>query len=69
MILIHVQDATEVMQGFHSEKGMEMMKRLPKSHINQYTQIYTQIYIYIYIYLYMYICVYIHMYRHRYLHR
>ncbi|KAJ1479069.1 fatty acid desaturase-domain-containing protein [Baffinella frigidus] len=25
------QDATEVMQGFHSEKGMEMMKRLPKS--------------------------------------
>jgi len=26
-----VQDATEVMQGFHSEKGMEMMRRLPKS--------------------------------------
>ena len=28
---MNVQDATEVMQGFHSEKGMEMMRRLPKS--------------------------------------
>lgn len=25
------QDATEVMYGFHSDKGMEMMKRLPRA--------------------------------------
>lgn len=25
------KDATEVMYGFHSDKGMEMLKRLPKA--------------------------------------